>query len=230
MVQPELFPDDYRGTSLAAKMIGTNWSDKLSSDTLRRTDYILSELRKLCDIRPQPQDIFAVFKATKPEDVKVVIMGQDPYYSKNNANGFAFACKNTVAPSLEQIIHAVQINYGLLHTPKIDRTLSTWIGQGVFLLNRSLSVTDGEPNSHSHLNWHLLTDEVVEVINRENRLIVWMLWGKEAQEVEKYITNQNHVILKAEHPAAASYRKEWWKCNHFYEANRLLNEYCIQWY
>jgi uracil-DNA glycosylase len=80
------------------------------------------------------------------------------------------------------------------------------------------------------LGWNALTDEVVKVINEQDRKIVWMLWGSVAQEVEHFIVNPDHVIFKCEHPAAASYRKEWWKCNHFYEANRVLNEDYIKWY
>jgi uracil-DNA glycosylase len=122
-------------------MIGRDWSDLLSSHVLRKTDKLLSELRKLLDIRPQPKEIFTVFRTTKIEDIKVVIIGQDPYYSNNNANGFAFACKNTISPSLEQIFHAVQINYNLVDIPKIDKSLELWINQGVFFLNRNLTIS-----------------------------------------------------------------------------------------
>jgi len=204
-----------------------DWYDPLR---LRITDEIydkiytaaLSYQKNTC--YPEPKDIFRAFKVTKFSDVKVVILGQDPYHD-GNATGLAFECKNYVSPSMDSIHEAYQA-YDPSHfnVNLLSGKLSPWAEQGVLLLNTALTVERGKPNSHKEY-WDEFTIEVIKAINRKLDPVVFILWGKEAYSYLEYIVSPPHYALASEHPVAAKYQNRPWKHNDCFEVcNQILVE------
>ncbi len=178
----------------------------------------VSKDRKTKTVYPAKEDVFKLFRTVSYKDVKVVIIGQDPYHN-GNANGIAFACKVDVSPSLLKIGEAIRTN-GYTHNPLRTRLLEHLTNQGVFPYNTILTVRQGEPLSHKDIGWDHFTACVIAALN-EKENVAWLLWGAEAQSYGRFI-NTNHLILQCEHPAAASYGKRAWNCTHFTDVNRWL--------
>lgn len=179
---------------------------------------------------PDPVDIFKVFK-TSPEQVKVVILGQDPYHD-GNATGLAFECKTHISPSMDSIQDAYQDYYkNHFNTDVIEGKLEQWSDQGVFLLNTALTVEAGKPNSHKSY-WEEFTTEVIKILSEKQTPIVFMLWGSQAQSYSKHIA-PHHFVLKSEHPVAGKYSGRKWKHNDcFAQCNEILigsQQTKIQW-
>lgn len=177
-------------------------------------------------VYPTKEDVFRVFE-TPLNEIKVVILGQDPYFNPNQAVGLAFAVphKSAKPPSLKNIEREVG--------HEINRTLIPWIEQGVFLLNTALTASKGKPGSHIEL-WKPFTTKVVQYIS-QNQPCIWLLWGKHAQSYIDYIDNyvyeyrkedekEKNVVLIASHPASESYRENagFFGCNHFTKVNSIL--------
>ena len=188
-------------------------------------------------ILPETSKTFKAFRLCPLKDVKVVILGQDPYHD-GSATGLAFANradKRTVSPSLKNIITAVEIDYGKSQGVNVrglldvDVTLESWARQGVLLLNTALTVEKGKAGSHTEL-WKDFTRMFVEMLSRNKSNLIFVLWGKKAQGYESYIRN-NHTILKAAHPAAESYsggRAGFFTCGHFNRINQIISP-VIEW-
>lgn len=174
--------------------------------------------RRTNTIYPERPDVFRLFRTISYNDVKIVIIGQDPYHN-GNANGIAFACKNQVSPSLLKIGEAIRAD-GYVNNPLRTRLLDHFTNQGVFPYNTILTVKAGEPLSHKEIGWDHFTACVIAALN-EKENVAWLLWGAEAQSYTKFI-NTNHLILQCEHPAAASYGKRDWNCRHFGRVNEWL--------
>lgn len=179
-------------------------------------------------VYPAPTDICNVYK-TRPEDVKVVILGQDPYHN-GTAIGLAFATNQIVPPSLRNIYKEVcdQFNHNV-SMDDFDFTLAHWVDQGVFLLNTSLTVRQSSPGSYLGM-WDFLVKPTIELINVRSPKAVFMLWGKPAQSYGWLVDQEKHTILKASHPAAEAYRMNagFFGCGHFLKANDIL-ETKIDW-
>ena len=180
-------------------------------------------------ILPETSNTFRAFKLCQKKDTKVIILGQDPYHD-GSATGLAFANKSDslrVSPSLKNIITAVEQDLDSLLID-FDITLESWAEQGVLLLNTALTVEKARPGIHTEL-WRPFTQLVLEAISSQKDGYVFMLWGKKAQDYEKFIIG-NHTILKAAHPAAESYsggRAGFFSCGHFTSANQVLpNSIC----
>lgn len=192
-------------------------------------DRIVNIVGKAADrgiLCPEPEDVFNVFKMS-PDKVKVVILGQDPYIN-GEAHGYAFSSKIPKIPPSLRIIYK---ELGMEPVAKLDH----WIEQGVFLINRALTTTKGNSNAHQGIGWQLFTDAVIKIIAKLPQPKVFMLWGKNAQEVERLINTKeiSNLVLKAPHPAADSYpgysgRATFAGSNHFEKANKFLSEHNVE--
>jgi uracil-DNA glycosylase len=183
-------------------------------------------------IYPNPKYIFNAFDLCPFDNVKVVIIGQDPYHGKGQAHGLCFSVPEGVAvpPSLRNIYKEIKDDVGKIY--KEDGNLEHWAKQGVLLLNATLTVRAGSPGSHQNKGWENFTDEVIKKINDEKENIVFMLWGNYAKEKGKYIDRKKHFVLEAAHPSPYSANNGFFGCGHFGKTNKYLKKYGkkeIQW-
>ena len=170
---------------------------------------------------PGPQ-IFAAFDATPFDDVKVVILGQDPYHGPGQAHGLCFSVLPgvPVPPSLVNIYKEINADLGI--APPDHGCLLPWARQGVLLLNAVLTVEDGRAGAHQGKGWEGFTDHMVDVLNREREGLVFLLWGSYAQAKGKVIDSRRHRVLKAPHPSPLSAHRGFLGCGHFSAANEYL--------
>lgn len=174
------------------------------------------------EIYPPGPMLFNAFNNTPIDRVKVVILGQDPYHGHGQAMGLSFSVPVGVKapPSLANIYKELKDDIGLAIPNHGD--LTAWTQQGVLLLNASLTVRANEANSHAGIGWHFFTDAVIQKISAEKTALVFMLWGKFAQEKERLIDGRKHLILKAAHPSPLSAYAGFFGCKHFSKANQWL--------
>ncbi len=173
-------------------------------------------------VYPPKEDIFRVYRLLPLEDIKVVILGQDPYHTKGMADGVAFSVKTDIEkkpPSLINIFKEIERDLAISNK---NSDLTNWVKQGVFLLNTTLTVVEGKPASHSKLGWDMLTTETIKLISLKCDKVVFMLWGNFAQSFEKYIDTTKHVVLKTSHPSPLSVSRGFKGCGHFSKANEIL--------
>lgn len=173
-------------------------------------------------IYPPGQLIFNAFSLTSFESLKVVILGQDPYHGPGQAMGLSFSVPAGIPfpPSLLNIFKELKQDIGLA-IPS-HGNLTYWAQQGVLLLNAALTVRANEPNSHAQIGWHDFTNAVIRHISEEKEGVVFMLWGKFAQEKQTLINGIKHLVLKAAHPSPFSADKGFFGCRHFSRANQYL--------
>ena len=173
-------------------------------------------------IYPKGSNIFNAFNKTPLDKVKVVILGQDPYHGPNQAHGLSFSVQKGIPfpPSLQNIFKELQRDTGTPYPSHGD--LSSWAQEGVFLLNASLTVRAAEPMSHSQIGWAIFTDAVIRTISKGCPKVVFMLWGKFAQEKQTLIDSSKHLILKAPHPSPLSAHQGFVGCGHFSACNHFL--------
>lgn len=189
---------------------------------LEAVTFIKTEKALNKTIYPPGQFIFNAFNHTSFNNVKVVILGQDPYHGQGQAHGLSFSVADGVRPppSLINIFKELHDDTGL----PIPNTgnLTPWADHGVLLLNASLTVRAGEPNSHAKIGWTQFTDSVISIISKEKEHVVFMLWGKYAQEKQALIDETKHLVLKAAHPSPYSAHSGFFGCMHFSKANKYL--------
>ena len=173
-------------------------------------------------IYPPGSQIFNAFNLTPFNEVKVVILGQDPYHGPSQAHGLSFSVVNGVKPppSLANIYKELKNDIGMEIPQNGD--LTNWAKQGVLLLNASLTVRDGEPMSHAKVGWAKFTNAVIEILSNERENIIFILWGKFAQEKKALINADAHFILQAAHPSPLSAHNGFWDCKHFSKTNAIL--------
>ena len=209
-------------------MIGNEWDNVLKDEFEK--DYFI-KIRKFVDseyetktIYPPYDDIFNAFKLTPLNDVKVVILGQDPYHEAGQAHGLAFSTPEgrPIPRSLKNIFKEINAEYD--YPIPESGCLESWAKQGVFLLNTVLTVEDGNANSHSKCGWQTFTDNVIKILNQQSQPIVFMLWGKQAEKKKELITNTNHLVLITSHPSPFSARRGFFGSEHFRLANEFLNK------
>ena len=176
---------------------------------------------------PNQIDLFKALDLTDYDNVKVVILGQDPYHGFNQAHGLSFSVNPNVPipPSLLNIYKELQTDLNC-YIPN-NGCLAKWAKQGVLLLNTSLSVREGQANSHQKIGWHLFTSKIVELLDAHETPIVFMLWGKNAQEYTKLVCNPRHLILTAPHPSPLSAYRGFFGCRHFSRANDFLRTHAL---
>lgn len=179
-------------------------------------------------IFPPFEDLFSAFHFTALKDVKVVILGQDPYHNDGQAHGLSFSVKPEVAipPSLLNIYKELQTDVGT-YIPD-NGYLLKWAKQGVFLLNAVLTVRAHNAASHSNKGWEKFTDAVIEILNKEDRPIVFLLWGRFAKEKAKMLNNPKHLVLTAAHPSPLSAYNGFFACKHFSKTNEFLTKNNIE--
>ena len=170
---------------------------------------------------PHPSRVFRAFELTKPEDVRVVIMGQDPYHTPGVADGLAFSTLpgNPIPPSLQNMFKEIESEFGYQCERNPD--LTRWATQGVLLLNASLSVRSGAANSHADIGWHAFTDAAIHAISEHCEHVVFLLWGAFAGKKEVLIDWTKHLVLTSPHPSPLSASRGFFGNNHF----KLANEY-----
>lgn len=173
-------------------------------------------------IYPPGSLLFNAFNKTPFEQVKVVILGQDPYHGPGQAMGLSFSVPRGInpPPSLGNIFKELKKDIGLAIPGHGD--LTQWAGQGVLLLNASLTVRANEPNSHAAIGWHEFTDTVIQTLSDNREGLVFMLWGRFAQDKTPLIDETKHLVLKAAHPSPFSAEKGFFGCRHFSRANEYL--------
>lgn len=177
-------------------------------------------------IYPPADDIFNALHLTPLKEVKVVILGQDPYHNEHQAHGLSFSVlpdQREIPPSLQNIYKELHDDLGC-YIPD-NGYLEKWARQGVLMLNTVLTVRAHQANSHQGHGWEQFTDAILEAVNQEDRPIVYLLWGRPAQSKIPMLTNPKHLILKAPHPSPLSAYRGFFGCRHFSQANRFLEEH-----
>lgn len=184
---------------------------------------VLEEYKET-QIFPPSDDIFNAFHFTPLSEVKVVIIGQDPYHNVGQAHGLCFSVKPDVdiPPSLVNIYKELHDDVGC-YIPD-NGYLEKWAKQGVLMLNSVLTVRAHQANSHQGLGWEKFTDAVIRAVNEQDRPIVYMLWGRPAQNKAKSVNNPKHLLLKAPHPSPLSAHRGFFGCKHFSQANEYLKK------
>lgn len=174
------------------------------------------------DYFPSKENIFNAFKLTPYENIKIVLIGQDPYHEENQAHGLAFSVLTTKLPkSLQNIFKELENDLGIKRT---NGNLSDWAKQGVFLINSTLTVKKHQANSHKDIGWNIFTDNVIKEIEKNNNPIVYILLGNFAQSKKQLITNKNHFIIETSHPSFFSCNKGFFGSKIFSKANSILIE------
>lgn len=174
---------------------------------------------------PHPSKVFRAFELVKPEEVKVVILGQDPYHTPGVADGLAFSSieGNPIPPSLQNMFKEIEAEFG---TPCVKSPdLTRWAKQGVLLLNASLSVRSGQANSHADFGWHMFTDAIIRAISEKCENVVFLLWGSFAGQKEDLIDWSKHLVLKSAHPSPLSAYRGFFGNGHFKKTNEYLKEH-----
>lgn len=205
-----------------------SWRDFIESEVRKSYFKPIAQTMKrdkeiLC---PAYEDVFNVFKLVKPNQIKIVIIGQDPYIN-DEAHGLSFSSVDGMTPSLRIVFRELQESLGITRT---NPNLTDWAEQGVFLLNRSLTTIRRNSNFHRNCGWHTFTGNTISFIEQNcNQPIVYMLWGNDAQTARNLVRNPNRLLLTAVHPVAQVYRpaNKFVGCDHFKLANEYLGKHNI---
>ncbi len=189
---------------------------------LKLRQILISEYRTQ-RIFPGMYDIFNALKLTSYNDVKCVIIGQDPYHGEGQAHGLSFSVRKGIAPppSLVNIFKEIRDDLGIDNLGKHGE-LTQWAKSGVLLLNSVLTVRANQARSHRGLGWEEFTTDVIKLLNMREKPMVFMLWGADAKAKQQFITNPNHLVLKSAHPSPLSAYNGFFGCRHFSQANEFL--------
>lgn len=207
-------------------MITNDWLEPLSSEFRKGYysqlyNFVKDEYSKTV-VYPPAEDIFNAFHFTPLKDVKVLLLGQDPYHNEHQAHGLSFSVQpgQDIPPSLVNIYKELHDDLGC-YIPN-NGYLKKWADQGVLLLNTVLTVRAHQANSHQGHGWEQFTDAVIQAVNAQDRPIVYMLWGAPARRKKAMLTNPKHLILEAPHPSPLSAYRGFFGCKHFSKANEFL--------
>ena len=191
----------------------------------------MKELKEFLDndkknhtIYPKDNEIFKAFNQTPMDNVKIVILGQDPYHGERQANGLSFSVARGIKPppSLVNIFKEIKDDLGITNYGKGD--LTSWAKQGILLLNSTLTVRANYAGSHQNKGWEKFTDKVISTISNEKKGIIFLFWGKILQNKQKLIDTNKHYILKSSHPLLYQAYRGFSGCKHFSECNRILEK------
>lgn len=206
--------------------LGNSWDDILKEEFdkeyyLKLRAFLKQEYASQT-IYPHMNNIFNALKYTAYEDVKAVILGQDPYHGPDQAHGLCFSVQRGVKPppSLQNMFKELNSDLGIPVSSHGE--LTKWAEQGVLLLNTVLTVRAGQANSHKGMGWEIFTDRIIELLNKREKPIVFLLWGGPAKTKTKLITNPNHYILSTVHPSPLSAYNGFFGCKHFSKTNEIL--------
>jgi uracil-DNA glycosylase len=206
-----------------------SWKERLTAEFQKPyfrelKNFLMDEKQKGITVYPSGKRIFAAFNHTPFNEVKVVIIGQDPYHGEGQAHGLCFSVSDGIKtpPSLVNIFKEL---YNDLKVPvSTNGNLESWARQGVLLLNATLTVRANQPGSHQNKGWEIFTDEVIRKLSAERNGLVFILWGRYAQAKDHLIDTTKHHILKAAHPSPFSAYNGFFGCRHFSRANELLKQ------
>ena len=204
----------------------TTWNEilaeEMQKDYYQKLQAFVQKRRSEVRVFPEEKNVFNALELTPFESVKVVILGQDPYHEFGQAHGLSFSVQKGIPlpPSLRNIYKELQEDIGGELPTEGD--LSHWAKQGVLLLNTVLTVEEGNANSHKGKGWERLTNRLIESLNELKHPVIFILWGKPAQDKEKLITNPNHVLLKAPHPSPLSAYRGFFGSKPFSKVNDIL--------
>jgi uracil-DNA glycosylase len=206
------------------------WSTLLTDE--QQLDYFKDTLQYIANKRankvivyPPDNEVFSALTATPFQQVKVVILGQDPYHGENQAHGLSFSVKKgiKIPPSLRNIYKELSSDIDGFILPE-HGYLQSWAEQGVLLLNTVLTVEQGQAHSHKHLGWEQYSDKIIQLINDHLTGVVFLLWGSHAQKKGKNINTEKHTVLKAPHPSPLSAHRGFLGCQHFSKTNKILTD------
>lgn len=207
-------------------MIGNTWDnllkEEVNKDYFKALINYINEEYKVKTIYPKKTEVFNAFKYTDYNNVKVVILGQDPYHGPNQAEGLSFSVSNEVLkpPSLKNIFKELESD---LQIPFPEHnSLKPWAKEGVLLLNAVLTVEEHKPASHANKGWETFTDEIIKILNKKEEPVVFILWGNYAREKKVYITNPIHYIIESPHPSPFSARNGFFGSKPFSKTNEFL--------
>ena len=214
------------------KLSGTDWqlffAQERAKPYFAELDAFVTAAAAEKAVYPAAENIFAAFRACPVSAVRVVILGQDPYHEPGQAMGLSFSvpdgCK--APPSLRNIFKELEAELGPGCAAHTDLTL--WARQGVLLLNTVLTVRAHQANPHQGKGWEKFTDAIIEAVNEQDRPIVYMLWGRPAQNKIPMLNNPKHLILKAPHPSPLSAYRGFFGCQHFSQANEFLKAHGVE--
>jgi uracil-DNA glycosylase len=200
------------------------FSEELEKKYMKDLMQEIALRRKNAVIYPPENDLFSAFRETAFDEVKVVILGQDPYHGTNQAHGLSFSVRRgeKIPPSLRNIYQELKSDLGI-ETPS-HGCLEHWAQEGVLLLNNVLSVEEGKPGSHHRLGWETFTDRVIEILNAEKRNLVFILWGSPAQMKAKHVDPGKHLLIKSVHPSPLSSYRGFFGSKPFTKTNDYLRE------
>lgn len=205
---------------------GNQWDEllkeELNKDYFKKLEKYLQNESKNYTIYPEKQDIFTALKYTDYKDVKVVILGQDPYHGPNQSHGLAFSVKPgiKIPPSLRNIYKELKDDLGC-EIPN-NGYLEKWAKEGVLLLNTSFTVRAGEANSHRNIGWEIFTDNIIKILNERKDPIIFILWGNNAKGKESLINPNKHYTIKSVHPSPLSASRGFFGSKPFSKANNFL--------
>lgn len=206
-------------------MINKNWDivlkDELKKEYFKNLGVFVKNEYKTKICYPQYKDIFNALRYTDYDEVKVVILGQDPYHGENEAHGLSFSVRDDVKrpPSLNNIFKELESDLGI---KKTNNDLTNWAKQGVLLLNSIMSVVKDTPLSHKEKGWEIFTDNIIKKLNEREQPIVFILWGGYAKSKKKLITNKNHYIVESVHPSPLSAYNGFFGSKPFSKTNNFL--------
>lgn len=209
--------------------IDSKWKDILSEEFAKeyfsQLNERLDQLYKKGSVAPMPELVFNAFNHCSFSQVKVVIIGQDPYHGLGQAHGLSFSVPEDIPipPSLKNIYKEIASDIGI--SIPDNGNLEKWAGQGVLLLNATLTVSIGQAGSHHKIGWEIFTDAVIQKISEEKEHIVFLLWGNYAKAKGKNIDRQKHLVLEAAHPSPLSAYNGFFGCQHFSKTNNYLKEH-----
>lgn len=209
-------------------MIGNQWDHYLENEYKKEyfqklLDFIKEEYKNKT-IYPKQNEVFNAFRYTDYQDIKVVILGQDPYHGINQAEGLSFSVKDEVLkpPSLKNIFKELESDLGIPFPE--HNSLKPWAKQGVLLLNAVLTVEEHKPTSHKDQGWEIFTDAVIKKLNERDKPIVFILWGAYARSKKNYITNPIHLVIESAHPSPFSARNGFFGSKPFSKTNDFLKK------
>ena len=206
-------------------MINKNWDivlkDELKKEYFKNLGIFVKNEYKTKICYPQYKDIFNALRYTDYNEVKVVILGQDPYHGEKEAHGLSFSVRDDVKrpPSLNNIFKELESDLGI---KKTNNDLTNWAKQGVLLLNSIMSVVKDTPLSHKEKGWEIFTDNIIKKLNEREQPIVFILWGGYAKSKKKLITNKNHYIVESVHPSPLSAYNGFFGSKPFSKTNNFL--------
>ncbi len=197
-------------------------SEEFKKDYFKELLSVLKEEYEQNTIYPAKENVFNAFRYTDYKDVKVLLLGQDPYHGEGQAHGLAFSVQDGTPkpPSLLNMFKELKSDLG--HDIPDSGNLTPWAKQGVMLLNTVLTVREGQPNSHKTLGWTTFTDKVISLLNRREDPVIFLLWGANAKEKLSLITNPNHYVLSAHHPSPLSASRGFFGSRHYSKVNTIL--------